>query len=184
MIFVALIVSFGLLFKAADVSSATKHQMNHVTQRDNKTPVDNITASNNCRRHVHFNNFYQYYSQPTSVIKAKLGKVENQLDDIQKKIESLVALVNSSLSKLTISKSNDTEEQPTPVTPLGTGGYLRVEINLYPKKNAAENEGGFRQLIIIEIRLVQCAGTGFCFVGTRHFNTKYYISQKSCGTFI
>ena len=113
MIFVALIFPFGLLFKAADVSSATKHQMNHVTQRDNKTPVDNITASNNCRRHVHFNNFYQYYSQPTSVIKAKLGKVENQLDDIQKKIESLVALVNSSLStKLTISKSNETEEKP------------------------------------------------------------------------
>ena len=135
MIFVALIFSaFGLLFKAADVSSATKHQMNHVTQRDNKTPVHDITASTNCRRHVHFNNLYQYYSQPNSAIKAKLGKVENQLDDIQKKIESLVALVNSSLSKLTISKSNDTEEQPTPVTPLGTGGYLRVEINLYPKK--------------------------------------------------
>ena len=125
MIFVALIFSaFGLLFKAADVSSATKHQMNHVTQRDNKTPVDDITASTNCRRHVHFNNLYQYYSQPNSAIKAKLGKVENQLDDIQKKIESLVALVNSSLStKLTISKSNETEEKPTLVTPLGTSGY-------------------------------------------------------------
>ena len=125
MIFVALIFSaFGLLFKAADVSSATKHQMNHVTQRDNKTPVDDITASNNCRRHVHFNNLYQYYSQPNSAIKAKLGKVENQLDDIQKKIESLVALVNSSLStKLMISKSNETDEKPTLVTPLGTSGY-------------------------------------------------------------
>ena len=124
MIFVALIFPFGLLFKAADVSSATKHQMNHVTQRDNKTPVDDITASTNCRRHVHFNNLYQYYSQPNSAIKAKLGKVENQLADIQKKIESLVALVNSSLSaKLTISKSNKTEEKPTLVTPLGTGGY-------------------------------------------------------------
>ena len=122
MIFVALIFSFGLLFKAADVSSATK-QMNRVTQRDNKTPIDDITASN-CRRHVHFNNLYQYYSQPNSAIKAKLGKVENQLDDIQKKIESLVTLVNSSLSKpLTISKSNETEDKPTPVTPLGTGGY-------------------------------------------------------------
>ena len=127
MIFVSLIFPFGLLFKAADVSSATKHQMNHVTQRDNKTPVDNITASNNCRRHVHFNNFYQYYSQPTSVIKAKLGKVENQLDDIQKKIESLVALVNSSLStKLTISKSNETEEKPTLVTPLSTKEWTFV----------------------------------------------------------
>ena len=124
MIFVALIFPFGLLFKAADVSSATKHQMNHVTQRDNKTPVHDITASTNCRRHVHFNNLYQYYSQPNSAIKAKLGKVENQLADIQKKIESLVALVNSSLSaKLTISKSNKTEEKPTLVTPLGTGGY-------------------------------------------------------------
>ena len=124
MIFVALIVSFGLLFKAADVSSATKHQMNHVTQRDNKTPVHDITASTNCRRHVHFNNLYQYYSQPSSAIKAKLGKVENQLDDIQKRIESLVALVNSSLStKLTISKSNETDEKPTLVTPLGTSGY-------------------------------------------------------------
>ena len=125
MIFVALIFSaFGLLFKAADVSSATKHQMNHVTQRDNKTPVHDITASTNCRRHVHFNNLYQYYSQPNSAIKAKLGKVENQLDDIQKKIESLVALVNSSLStKLMISKSNETDEKPTLVTPLGTSGY-------------------------------------------------------------
>lgn len=124
MIFAALIFSFGLLFKAADVSSATKHQMNRVTQRANKTPVDDITASTNCRRHVHFNNLYQYYSQPNSAIKAKLGKVENQLDDIQKKIESLVALVNSSLSaKLTISKSNETEEKATLVTPLGTGGY-------------------------------------------------------------
>ena len=128
MIFVALIFSaFGLLLKAADVSSTTKHQMNHVTQRDNKTPVDNITASTNCRRHVHFNNFYQYYSQPNSAIKAKLGKVENQLDDIQKKIESLVALVNSSLStKLTISKSNETEEKPTLVTPPSTKEWTLI----------------------------------------------------------
>ena len=138
MIFVALIFSaFGLLFKAADVSSATKHQMNHVTQRDNKTPVDNITGSTNCRRHVHFNNFYQYYSQPTSVIKAKLGKVENQLDDIQKKIESLVALVNSSLStKLTISKSNETEEKPTLVTPLSTKEWTLI---CTLKNDATEN---------------------------------------------
>ena len=137
MIFVALIFSaFGLLFKAADVSSATKHQMNHVTQRDNKTPVDDITASTNCRRHVHFNNLYQYYSQPNSAIKAKLGKVENQLDDIQKKIESLVALVNSSLTtKLTISKSNETEEKPTLVTPLSTKWTLICTL----KNDATEN---------------------------------------------
>ena len=59
-----------------------------------------------------------------------------------------------------------------------------MEINLYPKNDAAENEGGFRQLIIIEIRLVQFAETGVCFVGTRYFKTKYYISQKSCGSFV
>ena len=137
MIFVALIFSFGLLLRVADVSSATKHQMNHVTQRDNKTPVDDITASTNCRRHFHFNNLYQYYSQPNSAIKAKLGKVENQLDDIQKKIESLVALVNSSLStKLTISKSNETEEKPTLVTPLGTKEWTLICIL---KNDAIEN---------------------------------------------
>ena len=175
MIFIALIFSFGLLFKAADVSSATKHQMNHVNQRDNKTPVDDITASTNCRRHVHFNNLYQYYSQPNSAIKAKLGKVENQLDDIQKKIESLVALVNSSLSKLTICKSNKTEGKPTPVTPLGTGGYLKewTLICILKKNDATENEGGFRQFL--EIRLF-FAETGFCFVGTRRF--KYYLNRN------
>lgn len=152
MIFAALIFSFGLLFKAADVSSATKHQMNRVTQGANKTPVDDITASTNCRRHVHFNNLYQYYSQPNSAIKAKLGKVENQLDDIQKKIESLVALVNSSLSaKLTISKSNETEEKPTLVTPLGTKEWTLICIL---KNDATENGGGFRQFL--EIRLFFC----------------------------
>lgn len=87
MIFVKAIFCCSLLFQAAHAASVTAN---------NKTPASGVTASTKCHN-VHFNN-YQYYSEPNKEIRAHFLKIENQLVDVQRKIEALTALVNTSSS--------------------------------------------------------------------------------------
>ena len=71
-----------LLFQAACAVSVTKsNTSNQVTPQPNQTPSGTTKCQN-----VHFNN---YYSGPDKEIKAQLLRIENQLVDVQKKIDSL-----------------------------------------------------------------------------------------------
>ena len=86
MFFVKAIFCCSLLLQAAHAASVTAN---------NKSPSD-VTASTKCHN-VHFNN-YQYYSEPNKEIRAHFLKIENQLADVQRKIDALTALVNTSSS--------------------------------------------------------------------------------------
>lgn len=76
----------SLLFQAAHAASMTAN---------NKSPSA-VSASTKCHN-VHVNN-YQYYSESNKEIRAHFLKIENQLVDVQRKIEALAALIKTSPS--------------------------------------------------------------------------------------
>ena len=95
-----------LLCQAAHTASVTNAAKQVTLQ--NKKPQ---SASTKCHN-VHFNN-YQYYSEPSKDIRAHFLKIENQLVDVQKKIDALTALVlNTSSSTVGHNATLNSTEKP------------------------------------------------------------------------